>query len=98
MVRVGSSAATCGGSTFYIKNVIKHPEYRAITQMNDIALVEIDGQFQYSKLINQIKMADVLYQTSKYFDLFGASGYGSECFKCRTKEYTWYFQSFYRCV
>ncbi|XP_053975832.1 trypsin alpha-3-like [Hylaeus volcanicus] len=45
------------GTKYSVKRIIKHPQYNSRTVDYDIALLEINGQFQFSNNVKAVKLA-----------------------------------------
>ena len=59
LIRAGSSSVyASGGNEYLINNTITHPDYSSSSLNNDIALVQIDGIFNFNQSIQPILIAD----------------------------------------
>lgn len=85
VVRAGTEISTRWGTVYHVKNTIIHPKYVPYNKVdnpkNDMALLEVSTEIQFTNKIQPIQMAEEGFP--KYNNLIvTASGYGQTCFNC----------------
>lgn len=50
----GSVRQSSEGTTYYVSNIINHPEYEKDTLKNDVALIKTSSEILFSKLVEKI--------------------------------------------
>lgn len=58
-VRVGTNSRTSGGVVHQVSAIRNHPSYNSFTMANDVATVQISGQFTFNNLVRVIALASV---------------------------------------
>lgn len=80
-IRAGSTERFNGGTTYSIKQIIKHPEYNAF--LNDIAIIELDNDIQYNNNIQSVAMVGKNETVENFILAYGdTSGWGKTCWNC----------------
>lgn len=58
-IRVGTNSRTSGGQQHNVAAIRNHPMYNSYTMANDVATVQITGQFTFNNLVRVIPLASV---------------------------------------
>ncbi|KOC69605.1 Trypsin 5G1 [Habropoda laboriosa] len=69
-LRAGNSNKDLG-VPYKVKNVIRHPNYNARTVDYDVALLEIDGTFQFNSNVQPVKLTSVEPSSGTMLDVTG---------------------------
>lgn len=77
VIRVGALESEWWGSIYDVKELILHPKYTLEHLRYDMALMRLEKNIQFTKIVQPIPMVDVNF-TMHDFAITKASGYGAE--------------------
>ncbi|KAJ6645392.1 Trypsin-4 [Pseudolycoriella hygida] len=88
VVRAGTSCSTWWGKMFNMKETYVHPNYTRVPLRNDVAILELDEDIEYSDEIQPIEMMTGLEKIPDNEDDYEivVSGYGLPSFKSKEED------------
>lgn len=90
VIRAGTEWSTWWGDIYRYEQIIKHPNYTMDTRYenskNDIALMKVNRNIEFSNKVKAVKMAEKSFPASDNL-IVKTSGFGLLCLKCKDSEY-----------